>query len=78
MSVNRSIALELPCSLKPAALGVSLVLSALLTAAALRLADQHWLAWFSFLPLFVVIRSLRPLAALALPTPERVLPRLKE
>ncbi len=49
---------------KAAALGVSLVLSALLTAAALRLPDHHWLAWISFLPLFVVVRSLRPLAAL--------------
>ncbi len=48
---------------KTAALGVSLVLSALLTAAALRLPDQHWLAWISFLPLFVVVRSLRPPAA---------------
>ncbi len=48
---------------KAAALGVSLVLSALLTVAALRLPDQHWLAWISFLPLFVVVRSLRPLAA---------------
>ena len=48
---------------KTAALGVSLVLSALLTAAALRLPDLHWLAWISFLPLFVVVRSLRPPAA---------------
>ncbi|MCH7721539.1 MAG: hypothetical protein IH988_11240 [Planctomycetes bacterium] len=48
---------------KAAALGVSLVLSALLTVAALRLPDQHWLAWISFLPLFIVVRSQRPLAA---------------
>ncbi len=48
---------------KSAALGLSLVLSALLTVAALRLPNQHWLAWISFLPLFVLVRSLRPLAA---------------
>lgn len=45
---------------------MSLVLSALLTAATLRSPDVHWLAWFSFLPLFVAVRSLRPkMAALA-------------
>lgn len=45
---------------------MSLVLSALVTAATLRSPDLHWPAWFSFLPLFVVVRSLRPkLAALA-------------
>ncbi len=48
---------------KAAVLGVSLVLGALLTVAALRLPNQHWLAWISFLPLFVVVRSQRPLAA---------------
>jgi apolipoprotein N-acyltransferase len=42
---------------------VSLVFSALLTAAALRSPDHHWLAWISFLPLFAVVRSLRPPAA---------------
>lgn len=45
------------------ALSVSLVVSALLTTAALRLPDQQWLTWISFLPLFVVVRSLRPSAA---------------
>ncbi|MCH8243835.1 MAG: hypothetical protein IH897_14665, partial [Planctomycetes bacterium] len=45
------------------ALGVSLVLSALLTAATLRSPNLHWLAWFSFLPLFVVVRWLRPMMA---------------
>lgn len=45
------------------ALSVSLLVSALLTAAALRLPDQHWLTWISFLPLFVVVRSLCPSAA---------------
>ena len=49
---------KLPRSPKAAGLGVSLVLSALPTAAALRLPNQHWLAWISFLPLFVVVRSL--------------------
>ncbi|MCH8253303.1 MAG: hypothetical protein IID36_12715, partial [Planctomycetes bacterium] len=48
---------------KAAAMAVSLVVSALLTATALRLPDHHWLAWISFLPLFVVVRSLRPPAA---------------
>ncbi len=48
---------------KMVALAVSLVLSALFTATALLLPDLHWLAWISFLPLFVVVRSLRPLAA---------------
>lgn len=43
---------------KAAALVVSLVFSALLTAVALRTPDYHWLAWISFLPLFVVVRSL--------------------
>ena len=51
------------CSIKAVALGVSLVLSALLTAATLRSPDLHWLAWFSFLPLFVALRSLRPMPA---------------
>ena len=42
---------------------MSLVFSALLTAAILRSPDLHWLAWFSFLPLFVAVRSLRPMTA---------------
>ena len=53
----------LPRVLKAAALGVSLLLSALLTVAAMRSPDHHWLAWISFLPLFVVVRCLRPRAA---------------
>ena len=40
---------------------MSLVLSALLTAATLRSPELHWLAWFSFLPLLVAVRSLRPM-----------------
>lgn len=57
---------KLPRSPTTAALGVSLVVSALVTAAALRLPGQQWLSWISFLPLFVVVRSLRPpTAALA-------------
>lgn len=50
-------------AVKGAALAVSLVASALLTAAALRVPDYHWLAWFSFVPLFVAVKALRPLAA---------------
>lgn len=30
---------------------------------ALRSPDVHWLAWFSFVPLFVAVRSLRPMMA---------------
>ncbi|MHC4697953.1 MAG: hypothetical protein ACYTFA_14565 [Planctomycetota bacterium] len=59
----QDIAIKLPRSLKGVGLGVSLVLSAMLTAVALRLPDYHWLAWISFLPLFVAVRSLRPTAA---------------
>ncbi len=54
---------RLPRSIKVTTLFVSLVLSALLTAVALRAPECHWLAWFSFLPLFVAVRSLRPLQA---------------
>lgn len=54
---------SLPRSFKVVALGVMLVLSALLTTAALRVPDQHWLAWISFLPLFAVVRWLRPSVA---------------
>ncbi|MEE9294376.1 MAG: hypothetical protein V3W34_05340 [Phycisphaerae bacterium] len=53
----------LPRSVKVAALAVSLALSALLTAVALRSPDHHWLACISFLPLFVAIRWLGPSAA---------------
>ena len=42
---------------------MSLVLSALVTAATLRSAELHWPAWFSFLPLLVAVRSLRPMMA---------------
>lgn len=44
-------------------LAVSLVFSALVTALALQAPDHHWLAWISFLPLFVVVRWLRPAPA---------------
>ncbi len=54
----QGIALQLPRSLKAAALAASLVLSALLTVLALRTPDYHWLAWISFLPLFVAVRCL--------------------
>ncbi len=67
-TISRFIRIELWLLLTPkaVALVVSLFFSALLTAAALRLTDQQWLSWISFLPLFVVVRSLRPsVAALA-------------
>jgi len=54
---------RLPRSIKATSLSTSLVLSALATNTALRSPDCHWLAWFSFLPLFVAVRSLRPLLA---------------
>ena len=57
------IAIKLPRSAKAVSLAVSLTLSALLTAAALRSPDYSWLAWISFLPLFVVVRWLRPATA---------------
>lgn len=43
-----------------AALGVSLACSALLTALALQFPHFGWFAWFSFLPIIVSIRVLRP------------------
>ena len=62
---SRGILSNLPRSSKAGALGVSVVLSAALTAVVLRSADHHWLAWISFLPLFVAVRWLRaPEAAL--------------
>ena len=59
----QSIAIRLPRGVKAASLALSLVFSALLTAVALRSPDDHWLAWISFLPLFVAVRWLRPPAA---------------
>lgn len=51
---------------RAALFGSSIVLSAMLSAAALRTPGLHWLAWVSLLPLFQAIRTLRlPLAALA-------------
>ncbi len=47
----------------PVALAGSLVPSAALTAVALRAPEHHWLAWVSFLPLFVAVRWLRPATA---------------
>ena len=52
-----------PSAARTLSIGVSLILSALLTAVALRTPDHHWLAWFSFLPLFVAVRWLRPATA---------------
>lgn len=64
-SINYAIRISTWLLPKPKglALGGLLVFGALLTAAALRLPDQQWLAWISFLPLFVVVRSARPLPA---------------
>lgn len=44
-------------------LGVLLVPSALLTAAAVGSADSSWFAWFGLLPLFLAIRLLSPAVA---------------
>ncbi len=59
----QSMANRLPRGVKAASLALSLVFIALLTAVALRSPDDHWLAWISFLPLFVAVRWLRPPAA---------------
>lgn len=48
---------------KAMALAVSLVCSALLVTLALGEPECRWLAWISFLPLFVAVRSLRPVGA---------------
>ena len=62
---SRGMLNNLPRSVKAGALGVSVVLSAALTAGVLRSPDHHWLAWISFVPLFVAVRWLRaPEAAL--------------
>ena len=62
---SRGMLNNLPRSVKAGALGVSVVLSAALTAVVLRSPDHHWLAWISFVPLFVAVRWLRaPEAAL--------------
>ena len=58
-----AISFNRPRGAEAAALGLWLVPSALLTAMALRAPEYHWLAWISFLPLFVAVRSLRPLSA---------------
>ena len=48
---------------KGSALGILLVLSALLTALAVGSADYSWFAWFCLLPLFFAIRVFRPVVA---------------
>lgn len=48
---------------KAAGLGVSLLVSAALTAVALEATEHRWLAWISFLPIFAAVRWLRPPAA---------------
>ncbi len=55
-----------PSAARTLIIGVSLILSALLTATALHNPALHWLAWISLMPLFQAIRTFRlPLAALA-------------
>ena len=61
---SREAGKKLRRNLKFAALAVSLALSAYLISVALRAHHLHWLAWISFLPLFLVVRSLRPPAAM--------------
>ncbi len=53
----------MPCSSQTVALAAALALSALFTVVALRVPGRQGLAWISFLPLFAVVRSLRPPAA---------------
>lgn len=52
-------------SAKPLAFFIPLLLSAYLTAAALGSQTHAWVGWLSLLPLFVAIRLLAPLRALA-------------
>ncbi len=54
------ISSKLPRGPKTAALSVSPVPGAMLTVAAQQLPDRHRPAWNSSLPLFVLVRSLRP------------------
>ena len=61
--IRRFLAPNLRGCPRLAALAASLVLSACLTAAALRSRDCSWVAWLSLLPLFWAVRSLRPTAA---------------
>ena len=61
--IRRFLAQNLRGCPRLAALAASLVLSACLTAAALRSRDCSWVAWLSLLPLFWAVRSLRPTAA---------------
>ncbi|MCH8149384.1 MAG: hypothetical protein IH987_15615 [Planctomycetes bacterium] len=61
---SREVGKKLRRNVKPAALTVSLALSAYLVSVAMMAPHLHWLAWISFLPLFVVVRSLRPPAAM--------------
>ena len=60
---QQGLAPKLPHGVKAGALAAALVLCALLTALALWTPDYQWLACFSFLPLFVAVRSLRPATA---------------
>lgn len=62
-TVRNGLSHKVPRGVKAAAFGVSLILSALSTVAALRWPQSHWLVWMSFVPLFAAIRCLRPLAA---------------
>ena len=43
--------------------GPALALSAMVTVAALRSPEHQWLAWISFLPLFVAVQSRQPRVA---------------
>lgn len=61
---SREAGKKLRRNAKSAALTVSLALSAYLVSVAMMAPDLHWLAWISFLPLFVVVRSLCPAAAM--------------
>ncbi len=63
-TVNRATTGRLHCSVKSAALILSLVAGAFLMAMSLGPSGHSWLGWLTLLPLFVAIRVLKPLRAM--------------
>jgi apolipoprotein N-acyltransferase len=59
-SVNRATTGRSHCSVKSAALILSLVAGAFLMAMSLGTSGYSWLGWLTLLPLFIAIRALRP------------------
>ncbi len=63
-AVRRSVGGASAPHIKPAALGVSLFFSAYLMVTSNASSGLLWPGWFSLLPLFVAIRTLRPVGAM--------------